>query len=80
VCGHCGCADAQQFTRDGHYRRSLQTGWGSIEELRVPMLEWKPCGHDVICHFTILEKYERFWFAFASAPNAHHAGAGGDPI
>ena len=23
VCGHCGCADAQQFTRDGHYRRSL---------------------------------------------------------
>lgn len=35
--------------------------WGSIEGLRVPMLEWKPCGHDVICHFTILEKYERFW-------------------
>jgi putative transposase len=61
VCGHCGCADAQQFTRDGHYRRSLQTGWGSIEGLRVPMLECQQCGHDVICHFTILEKYERFW-------------------
>ena len=61
VCGHCGCADTQQFTRDGHYRRSLQTGWGSIEELRVPMLECQQCGHDVICHFTILEKYERFW-------------------
>ena len=61
VCGHCGCADAQHFTRDGHYRRSLQTGWGSIQGLRVPMLECQQCSHDVICHFTILEKYERFW-------------------
>lgn len=65
VCGHCGCVDAQQFTRDGHYRRSLQTGWGSIEGLRVPMLECQQCGHDVICHFTILEKYERFWLDLA---------------
>ncbi len=39
MCGQCGCCDAQQFTRDGHYRRSLQTGWGSIEDLAVPMLE-----------------------------------------
>jgi transposase-like protein len=61
VCGQCGCADAQYFTRDGHYRRNLQTGWGSIEGLRVPMLECQQCGHDVICHFTVLEKYERFW-------------------
>ena len=61
VCGQCGCCDAQHFTRDGHYRRSLQTGWGSIQELRVPMLECRQCGHDVICHFTVLEKYERFW-------------------
>src|SRR5438270_10321841 len=61
VCGQCSCADAQDFTRDGHYRRSLQTGWGSIQDLRVPMLECQQCGHDVICHFTILEKYERFW-------------------
>jgi putative transposase len=44
-CGHCGCGDAQHFTRDGHYRRSLQTGWGSIENLRVPMLECQQCGH-----------------------------------
>ncbi len=61
VCGHCGCADAQHFTRDGQYRRRLQTGWGSIQERRVPMLECQQCGHDVICHFTILAKYERFW-------------------
>ncbi len=25
------------------------------------MLEYQQCGHNVICHFTILEKYERFW-------------------
>lgn len=25
------------------------------------MLECQQCGHDVLCHFTILEKYERFW-------------------
>jgi putative transposase len=60
-CGYCGCRDANQFTRDGHYRRSLQTGWGSVEGLQVPMLECQGCGHDVICRYAILEKYERFW-------------------
>ncbi len=25
-CAHCGCTDANQFTRDGHYRRRLETG------------------------------------------------------
>ena len=38
-CGKCGCRDANQFTRDGHYQRALETGWGHIEGLRVPMLE-----------------------------------------
>src|SRR5947209_3709684 len=60
-CGHCGCRDANQFTRDGHSRRSLETGWGHIEGLQVPMLECQCCGHDVICTYTILEKYQRFW-------------------
>ena len=60
-CGHCGCRDANQFTRDGHYRRSLETGWGQIEGLQVPMLECQRCGHDVLCTYTILEKYQRFW-------------------
>jgi putative transposase len=60
-CGHCGCRDANQFTRDGHYRRSLETGWGHIDGLQVPMLECQRCGHDVICTYTILEKYQRFW-------------------
>jgi hypothetical protein len=60
-CAQCGCRDANQFTRDGHYRRALATGWGLVEGLQVPMLECQCCGHDVICSFAILEKYQRFW-------------------
>jgi len=60
-CGKCGCRDANHFTRDGHYRRSLETGWGHLEGLRVPMVECQCCGHDVVCTYTILEKYRRFW-------------------
>jgi hypothetical protein len=54
-CGHCGCRDANHFTRDGHYRRALATGWGQVEALQVPMLECQQCQHEVICHYTILE-------------------------
>jgi hypothetical protein len=60
-CGHCGCRDANHFTRDGHYRRSLATGWGLVEGLPVPMVECQCCGHDVVCRYAILEKYQRFW-------------------
>ena len=60
-CRSCGCHDANQFTRDGHYRRSLETGWGEVQDLQIPMLECQCCGHDVICSFAILEKYQRFW-------------------
>ena len=64
-CGKCGCRDANHFTRDGHYQRALETGWGHVEGLRVPMVECQCCGHDVICHYTILEKYGRFWLDLA---------------
>jgi putative transposase len=60
-CACCGCSDANQFTRDGHYRRNLETGWGHLEDLPIPMLECQQCQHDVICCFTILEKFQRFW-------------------
>src|SRR5947209_6290643 len=60
-CRGCGCRDANHFTRDGHYRRSLETSWGHVQGLQVPMLECQGCGHDVVCHYTILEKYRRFW-------------------
>jgi len=60
-CGYCGCQDANQFIRDGHYRRNLETGWGHISGLRVPLLECQRCGHDVICSFRILGKFQRLW-------------------
>ncbi|HLZ61492.1 MAG TPA: transposase [Ktedonosporobacter sp.] len=60
-CANCGCSDANQFIRDGHYRRDLGTGWGHVNDLRVPMLECQHCRHDVVSHFAILEKYQRFW-------------------
>ena len=60
-CGHCGCRDANRFVRDGHYQRALATNWGVVKALKVPMLECQECGHDVICHYAILEKFQRFW-------------------
>src|SRR5437667_2513078 len=60
-CAQSGCTDANQFTRDGHYRRSLETGWGHLDMLRVPMPECQRCGHDVGAQFAILDKYQRFW-------------------
>src|SRR5258708_35776905 len=30
-CKDCECSDANQFIRDGHYGRGLQTGWGVID-------------------------------------------------
>jgi putative transposase len=60
-CNNCGCTDANYFTRDGHYRRELQTGWGTIHNLQVPMLECQHCEHDVVCDYAIFEKYKRFW-------------------
>jgi hypothetical protein len=52
-CAHCGCSDANQFIRDGHYRRRLETGWGHLDSLRVPMLECQRCEHDVVAQFAI---------------------------
>lgn len=72
-CAGCGCSDANQFTRDGHYRRTLQTGWGHLEHLRVPMLECQRCQHDVVAHFAILEKHRRFWL---DAPQRAIFGSG----
>src|SRR5437588_5968922 len=46
-CACCGCTDANQFTRDGHYRRSLETGWGHLDSLWVSMLGCQRCEHDV---------------------------------
>jgi hypothetical protein len=45
--------------------RELQTGWGTVQNLQVPMLECQHCKHDVICEYTIIEKYKRFWMDLA---------------
>ena len=55
-CAYSGCTDANQFTRDDHYRRSLETGWGHLDVVRVPMLECQRCEHDVVAQFPLLEK------------------------
>jgi len=60
-CKNCGCRDATYFTRDGHYRRDLQTGWGHAQNMQVPMIECQKCHHDVVCDYTILDKNHRFW-------------------
>lgn len=58
---NCGCRDATYFTREGHYRRDLQTGWGQVQNLRGPMLACQKCQPDGICDYAILEKNKRFW-------------------
>jgi hypothetical protein len=60
-CGHCGCQNANQFTRDGHSQRTLEPTWGHSDQVRVPMLECQNCQHDVICQFSMLEKFQRWW-------------------
>jgi hypothetical protein len=34
---------------------------GQLDVVRVPLLECQRCEHDVVAHFAILEKYQRFW-------------------
>lgn len=36
-CGQCGGQDANQFTRDGHDQRTLETELGPLHQLPVPM-------------------------------------------
>ena len=72
-CAFCGCEDANQFTRDGHYQRSLETGWGPLDTLRVPMLECQRCQHDVVAQFAIMDKDKRFWL---EAPQRAIFGSG----
>src|SRR5260370_28670201 len=47
-CAHCGGRDANHFTRDGHYRRALETGWGPIQGMQVPIVVGQLCGHDLV--------------------------------
>ncbi len=72
-CACCGCTDANQFIGDGHYRRTLETGWGHLDTLRVPMGECQRCQHDVVAQFAILDTDKRFWL---EAPHRAICGSG----
>ena len=52
---------ARDFARNGHYGRQLQTMGGSVEGLRVPMLECKVCGGSAAIEFGALAKHQQLW-------------------
>lgn len=58
-CRRCGSRDAQDFRRDGHYRRHLDTSWGRLE-ISVPQLECV-CGGSVTVPFQGLRPRQRIW-------------------
>jgi putative transposase len=58
-CNRCGSRDAQDFRRDGHYRRYLDTAWGRLK-IRVPQLECV-CGGSVKIPFQTLRSRQRIW-------------------
>lgn len=58
-CGHGGCREANQWTRDGHDQRDRSTGWGHLSGLPVPMLACQRCQPDVVSHFALMETYHR---------------------
>ena len=58
-CGRCGSRDGQDYRRDGHYRRYLDTGWGRLE-IRVPQLECV-CEGSVKVPYQSLRSRQRVW-------------------
>lgn len=61
ACGRCGASNARDFTRDGHYRRQLQTMGGSVGCVRVPMLECQVCGGSAAIEFGALARHQQLW-------------------
>lgn len=58
-CNRCGSRDAQDFRRDGHYSRYLNTAWGRLK-IRVPQLECV-CEGSVKIPFQTLRSRQRIW-------------------
>jgi len=61
ICPNCGVRKANQIRRDGHYKRKLIVSEGIIEDLRVPRIECKDCGHYLKLTFKILDPKKRYW-------------------
>ncbi|NIN65828.1 MAG: hypothetical protein GTO63_14270 [Anaerolineae bacterium] len=58
-CGRCGTRNARLFTRDGHYKRYLDTGWGRVR-IRVPQVVCA-CGGMVQIPYQTLRPRQRIW-------------------
>jgi hypothetical protein len=65
-CNRCGSRDAQDFRRDGHYPRYLDTGWGRLK-VRVPQLECV-CKGSVKVPFQTLQSRQRVWYTTGQGP------------
>lgn len=58
-CGKCGSHDRRRFSRDGHYKRWLDTHWGRIRT-SVPQVACE-CGGKVKVPFQTLRPRQRLW-------------------
>jgi transposase-like protein len=58
-CKACAPQDPQDFRRDGHYQRWLDTGWGRLR-INVPQIECI-CEGWVRVPFKTLRSRQRFW-------------------
>jgi len=58
-CKRCGSQDPQDFRRDGHYRRYLDTSWGRVR-INVPQVECV-CEGWVQVPFKTLRSRQRIW-------------------
>lgn len=54
-CGYCGCTDANQFTRDGHYRRGRATRKSFF------WLSRRLCRHETSCFTGVSYPNMRRW-------------------
>lgn len=61
ACHGCGTKNASDFVRDGHYPRELQTTFGALDQLRMPMVECTCCEASADIDFNALPKHKRFW-------------------
>lgn len=61
ACGRCGTNLARDLERAGHYGRQLQTTYGALTGVRVPMLECRVCGGAASIEFAALAKHQQLW-------------------
>jgi transposase-like protein len=58
-CQRCGCRHARRFSRNGHRRRQLVTGFGVLD-IWLPRVICE-CGGSVTIPFSIVEPCQRLW-------------------